>query len=232
MQIARLQLLVIAALLAACTSIEPTTTTVIASEGGTVVASTHQIEIPPLSLATDTEVTLDVADATDYPALPGDRGIIVRVEPEGTVLSVPATVTIYTSQIGASSGERVAVFQLVDGGWGPREFSGDGVTSDVMTTISYFAPIGISISAAPVGGVIQGVLRWGDGTAAGMAPVELYQGATLIDSTQTSADGLYMFDGLEAGTYDVRVNYECMIDETVGVAAGMTVTLDLTLCGA
>lgn len=231
MQLGRLQIIAITALLAACSNAGPTTTTIIASEGGTVTATSHQITIPPSSLPADTEITLDVANAADYPALAGDRSIVLSVEPEGTALSVPATVTIYGSQIGAAAGEAVTVFQLVDGGWGPREFSVDRETGDVGTTITYFAPIGVSISAVPEGGVIEGVLRWGTGDVVGMATVDLYQGTTLVQTTQTSADGLYSFSGLEAGTYDVRVNFECMIDQSVDVPAGMTVQLDLTLCG-
>ena len=79
----QIQLVALTALLAACSGEGPTTTTIIAAEGGSVVTATHDITIPPASLPMDTEVTLDMADPSGFPTVPGDRSVILRVEPEG-----------------------------------------------------------------------------------------------------------------------------------------------------
>lgn len=233
MKSVQVQLVVLAALLVACSSEGPTSTIIVAAEGGSVVTSTHDITIPPASLTMDTEVTLDMADSSGFPTVPGDRSVILRVEPEGTVLEIPATVTIHGNQIGASADDTVAVYQLGDGVWVPREFSRDTETGDITTSITVFAPIGIGITEPGAGGTIQGTITWGgDGTPVGGALIELYQGDTQVQTTQSTAEGLYRFEGLESGSYSVRVNFECMIDQGVSVVAGMTVTQDLVLCAS
>jgi hypothetical protein len=228
---ARLLLLSALVLLLAACGDDRRSMTITAAEGGTVIASSHEIMIPPASLAADTAVMLSRGDTADYPAIPGDRGVVLKVDPEGTVLELAATVTIHGSEIGASAEESVGVFQLVDGGWSPLEHTRDTETGDVSTSVTVFAPIGIGITAPGEGGTIEGTIAWGDGTPVDMAPIELYLGDTLVDSTQSGADGSYRFEALEPGTYSIRVDYECTIDQAVGVATGMTVTQDLTLCG-
>lgn len=229
----KIQLVAVAVLLAACSSEGPTSTIIVAAEGGSVTTSTHDITIPAASLPMDTEVTLDVADPTGFPAVPGDRSVILRVDPEGTRLETAATVTIHGSQIGAAAEESVAVYQLVDGGWRQLEFSRDIETGDIVTGITYFAPIGVGITeVSEGGGTIQGTITWGDGTAVGGAPLELWLGETQVQTTQSTGEGLYRFEGLESGTYSIRVMSECTIDQAVGVASGMTVTQDLVLCGS
>ena len=218
-----------ALLLGACSESGPTTTVINSAEGGTVASATHTIDIPALSLASDTEVTLDMPAADAYPPVPGDRSVILTIEPEGTVLEIPATLVIHGSQIGASADETVAVYRLVDGAWAPREFSRDVETGDITTSITVFGPIGIGISAPVAGTTLQGTIAWGDGTPVADAPIQLYQGDTLVQETTSNAEGLYRFEGLEAGTYSIRVNYECMIDQGVSVS-GDTVTQDLVLC--
>ena len=226
------RLFALGTLLGACSGSGPVTTVIVAAEGGTVVTSTHDIQIPPASLATDTEVTLDMGDPSALPAVPGDRSVILRLEPEGTRLETAATVTIHGSEIGASSDDVVAVFQFVDGGWGAREFSRDSETGDISTSVSYFAPLGVGITApAEGGGVIAGVVRWGSGMVIEGALVELYLGETQVQMTQTSAEGLYRFENLESGIYNVCINFECAVDQAVGVAEGMTVMQDIVVCG-
>jgi len=129
----------------------------------------------------------------------------------------------------------VSVFQLrdVDGvtGWSPVESSSDAETGDVSVSVSRFAPLAVAVTEASSAAEIRGTLSWGSGDPAAEAPVQLYQGDTLVTETTTGADGSFSFADLEPGTYRVVVDYECTIDEAVDVAAGDVEELALTLCG-
>jgi hypothetical protein len=211
------------------------TSAISAAEGGTVTASTHDVAIPAMSLATDTEVTVETADASGYPELEGALPEVLRIEPEGTVLEVPATVTIHADFTGAGADDSVSVYQLrdVDGvsTWSPMESSTDAETGDVTVSVSRFAPLAVTVTAASSAAEIRGTLSWGSGDPAAEAPVQLYQADTLVTETTTGADGSFSFADLEPGAYRVVVDYECSLDEAVEVAAGDVEELTLTLCG-
>ena len=203
---------------------------IVAAEGGTVSVDATEVVIPAGSLVTDTEVSILVGGVGELPALDGLR-TVVRLEPEGTVLETSASVIVSGDTIGATEGQAVGAWQIVDGVWAPREHAIDAATGDVTVPVSYFSPVGITVRDAPAGGTIEGTLAWGSGELVADAPVQLFLGDTLVAETTTGTNGDFSFTGLDSGTYNVRVNYECMIDEAVGVAAGMTQTLALILCG-
>lgn len=220
-------LLLVPLMLAACS--DTTSTVIEASTGGTVSSSSAEIQIPALSLAEDTEVAIGTADQSELPPLEGVR-VIVDLEPRGTVLETPASLTISGSEIGAGDGESVSTYQLLDG-WLPIEHQLDADSGDVTVTVTRFQPVGVVVSEAPTGGTIEGTIRWGSGDVVAMAPIELWMGDTMVSQTSSDANGGFRFTELDSGTYSLRVNYECMIDQAVGVAAGSTETVELTLCG-
>jgi hypothetical protein len=119
---------------------EPSSQHVAAAEGGTVRASSHDIAIPARALGGDVEVTLATDDISGYPPLANARPDVLRIDPEGTVLEVPATVTIHPELVGASEGDRVTVAQLApagaDAGWlfveSERDLATGGVTASVL----------------------------------------------------------------------------------------------------
>lgn len=203
---------------------------IVATEGGTVVVDSTQVVIPAGSLVADTEVAVMVGGVGELPALEGLR-TVVRLEPEGTALETPASVVVSGDTIAAADGQVVGAWQIVDGGWAPREHAVDPVTGDVTVPVTYFSPVGITVRDAPAGGTIEGTLAWGTGELVAAAPVQLYLGDALVAETTTGTNGDFSFTGLDSGTYRVHVEYECTIDENVGVAAGMTQTLALVLCG-
>jgi hypothetical protein len=230
----RLSLLVLAGVVAAlfvgCADTRASSV-IVATAGGTVSVDSTQIVIPPNSLVADTEVAIMVGGVGELPALDGLR-TVVRLEPEGTLLETSASVVVSGDTIGATDGQVVGAWQIVDGVWAPREHAVEPATGDVTVPVSFFSPVGITVRDAPLGGTIEGTLAWGTGDLVASAPVQLYLGDTLVAETTTGAAGEFSFTGLESGTYRVHIEYECTIDENVGVAAGMTQTLALVLCGA
>lgn len=206
--------------------------TIVASEGGSVTADSHAVTIPAGSLAADTEVTLSTAPASDYPALAGSLASVLLLEPEGTVLELPASVVIEDGFLGVGSEASVSVWQLsrVDGErWTPIESSRDAGSGDVTVSVTRFAPLAVTVTEAPSGSSIVGTLSWGDGTPVDGAPVQLAQGGSVLTTATTGADGSFAFADLTPGDYQLVVDYECMLEETVTVAAGPT-EVDLTLC--
>ena len=223
----RSMLLISCALLAACGN-DTTGALIVADTGGTVTSSAADVVIPAASLGEDTEVMISVGEVADIPALENAR-VILDLQPRGTALETPASVTIYGSEIGAGDGERVEVFQLLDG-WLPVEHE-VGSGGDVTVSITRFQPIGVTVSEGPSGGTIEGTISWGSGEPAGGAPIELWQGDSMITMVTSDDAGAFRFTDLQSGTYSLRVNYECQIDQSVGVAEGATETVQLTLCG-
>lgn len=210
---------------------------VTASAGGTVQAGSSSVEIPPMALTADTEVSLEAANASSYPALEGARPSVLRLEPEGTVLARPATVTIGASLVGAGAGDEVSVRQLASGDgimqWVPVESSRDAETGNVLVPITRFAPLAVVVARTgtpPAGLAIRGTLRWGDGSPVDAAPVQLLQSDRVLTTTTTDPAGYFFFGDLSAGTYVVSIDYECMLSETVEVTSE-TAALDLVLCG-
>lgn len=205
-----------------------------ASEGGTVITASHSVDIPANALVSDTEVTLETAPASEYPALEGSLSQVLRIEPEGTVLEIPASITIHGSFVGAASDASVTVRQLtnVDGAdrWSPIESARDAASGDLTVPVTRFAPLGVVVSEAPTGAAITGTLLWGDGSPVDGAPVELHQAGSLLTTATTDATGAFSFADLTPGAYELSVDYECMLTEPVTVAAGAPTEVELTLC--
>lgn len=220
--------------LSACSS-EAVSSVVPAAEGGTVTLGDHSASIPPASLAADTEIVIQTGDLADYAPLEGARSDVLELLPADTVLETPATVTIGAGLVSASEGQSVAVHQFrdVDGEqfWAQLEaspISGGGVS----VAVTRFGPLAVVVTDADARGSLSGTMTWGgDGTAVDGATLELWQGETMLTTTTTDAAGMYEFSDLEAGTYSVRGNPECAVDESVSVGPGANVTRDITLCG-
>lgn len=209
---------------------------IVAAEGGVVRSDTAEVAIPAMSLAVDTEVTLETAPASDYPALDNARPEVVRIQPEGTVLELPATVTLRSGLIGAGADDSVTIHQLrdVDGvqSWQPVEHTLDEATGDATVSVTRFAPLAIVVAPPSSLGTIGGTLLWGhDSSPVESAPVQLIAADAIVAETTTDAAGAFSFGDLDAGSYTVSINYECMVSETVELAAGATEELSLVLCG-
>ncbi len=232
---ARVSVVLTLALAAACAGPAPTTARIVATEGGRVVAASHEILIPAGSLLADTEVTLVTAPASSYPALPNSLSEVLRIEPEGTVLERAATVTIDGAFIGAAAADSVSVSQLanVDGVmmWRPMESSRDAASGDVAVSVTRFAPLGVVVVRPGATGEIRGTIAWGDASPAAGAPVQLFSGATSLGTSVASETGAFSFPGLAPGEYRLVVDYECRLDRAVTVAAGAPTQVMLTLCG-
>lgn len=214
-----------------------TSALVVAAEGGVVSSDTAEVAIPAMSLVADTEVTLETAPASDYPALDNARPEVVRIQPEGTVLELPATVTVRAALIGAGADDRVSIHQLrdVDGveSWQPVESSLDEASGDASVSVTRFAPLAIVVEAPGTTGEIHGTLLWAhDESPAESAPVQLWAADAVVADTTTDASGAFAFPDLEPGTYTVSIDYECMVEQTVELAAGATEELSLLLCGS
>jgi len=206
-----------------------------AAEGGVVRSDAAELTVPAMSLAADTEITVDTASASDYPALENGRPEVVRLQPEGTVLETPATVVVRSDLIDAAPGSRVSIHQLrdIDGvrAWRAVESVFDSETGEAEAYVTTFAPLGIVVEAVAATATVTGTLSWGSGDPADGAPVELRQGETVVATATTDAAGAFTFADVEPGAYTVNVDYECTIDEAITLEAGETEELTLTLCG-
>jgi hypothetical protein len=206
-----------------------------AVEGGSVQSVSHDIDIPGMALGEDTEVTLSRADASGYPALPGARPDVLRLEPEGTELARPAQVTIHADFIDAGPGDGVSVAQLVTGDgaafWSPIE-SEPMSGGSLAVAVTRFAPLAVVVTERPTGsGAIEGTLVWGDGSPVTDAPVVLHGDDTPpLATVTTDGAGLFRFTDLEPGRYSLVVDYECSLERVVDVAAGTPTRADLVLC--
>ena len=209
---------------------------ILAAEGGTLVAESHTLVIPANALASDTEVTLETAAASGYPALEGSLAEVLRIQPEGTVLEIPASVTIHGSFVGAPSDASVTVRQLssVDGvdTWSPVESERDPASGDLTVSVTRFAPLAVVVAEAPSGSSIRGTLVWGDGSPVDGAPVELLQSGSVLTTATTDAAGAFSFADLTPGAYELAIDYECMLTQPVTVAQGAPTEVELTLCGS
>ena len=79
-------------------------------------------------------------------------------------------------------------------------------------------------------GAVSGA-PWGDASAAPAAPIQLFQGASLLTTTTTDAAGGFSFADLSAGEYRIVVEYECHLEQPVTVTAGTTTQQNLVICG-
>ena len=206
-----------------------------AATGGTVSAGSHSIEFPGGSLTADTDVVVRTGNLADYPALEGARPQVLELLPAGTLLERAASVTVGAELIAATATSRVELRQLreVDGvaSWRALEFTLDEA-GDAHASVTVLAPIAVITSEATGAATIQGALTWGhDGSAVGGATLELWRAETMLTSTTTDAEGGYRFSDLEPGTYTVRGNPECPVEQSVSVAAGEMARVDLVVCG-
>ncbi len=228
--------LIVALSLTACADDRPATSVVVsAATGGTVSLGNTELAVPAMALANDTEIMLTTANKADFPELTGAQPDVVRIEPLGTTLEFAATLVIDVS--GAPSGASLSAAQL-------REIEGEMVWTTIATelpvsnglatvSITTFAPLAI-VSPPVVGGgnVIRGTISWGDGSPAANAPIELYVGETKQTEILSDSQGAFQFADVSAGSYSLRVNYECTINEAVEVSASEPTVVTLTLCGS
>jgi len=221
--------------LSACSNESGGSGLVTVATGGTVLAGSHSVSIPPASLAADTEVVLQTGNLADYAPLEGASAQVLELLPAGTVLETPATVTIGSDLVGLDEGETVSIHQYrsVDGEsfWAPMEFElQSGGSAAVPVTV--FAPLAVVVQAASSMSTVQGTLTWaGDGSPVSGATLELWQGSVMLTTATTSETGTYSFEGLEAGSYSIQGNPECAVNESVSVPSGTVVTVDIAICG-
>jgi hypothetical protein len=221
-------LLVACLLLVGCGDSRIASGVIVAAEGGTVENDAFTLDIAPGALAEDTTIELEVGDPADFPSMARDFEVLV-MEPAGTVLSTAAEVTIDAAFIDATEDEIVAISQLRDGTWVPiehTETSGGGAT----TFVTVLAPIAITVSEAASTGSIAGTIVWGDGSPVDAAPIQLFNGDSLVTTATSDNTGAFGFAELAPGSYRVVVDYECMLDQGVSVAAGAPTIVDLELC--
>jgi hypothetical protein len=160
----------------------------------------------------------------------------LRIEPEGTVLELPAQATIRADFIDLPAGARVSIAQLASGDgvatWMPLESARDASSGDVTVAITRFAPLAVVVSEEIAPGTgIRGRITWGEGSPAAGAPVQLFEGTTMLTTVTADADGAFAFTDLATGSYRLVVDYECHLDVTVEVRAGGVTERDLVLCG-
>jgi hypothetical protein len=214
----------------------PGPVSVSALEGGTVIVSTHAIDIPPMALEADTPVSLRASPATDYPALDGARPQVLVIEPEGALLAQPAAVTIHGEFIAAPEGAAVSVAQLTNGdgvtAWSFVESVRDSETGDVTVPIDRFAPLAVVVTEPAAGaGQIRGSIVWGSGTPVAGAPIQLFRMDTRLVEQAADDSGNFAFGDLEPDSYLLVVDYECTLSRAVEVTAGGVAEVALTLCG-
>ena len=169
----------------------------------------------------------------DLPALEGANAEVLLLEPRGTILEIPAAVTLDAGFVNATAEQTVHVHQLVevDGVAWVRLESARGADGSVTTAVDRLAPIAVVVSDPAAGGSIAGTIAWGSGEPASGAPIALMQGETEVATTTADAAGAFSFTGLASGSYALVVNYECMINQGVSVTEGGTSEVSLTLCG-
>ncbi|MFT5356829.1 MAG: hypothetical protein ACI9KE_004055 [Polyangiales bacterium] len=208
--------------------------------GGTITLGANEVVIPPMALATATEVVLLTSPLSSLEPLENGVGEALIMEPEGTILELAATVTLPVNPSLLVEGATVSVKQLISGDgvmiWTDIASELNASAGEVMVSVTRFAPLAVVVETSVVGGgnVIEGTIRWGDESPAGMTPVELFEsgGASPLTSTMTAADGTFTFADLSAGDYTIVVDFECLIEETVTVSADAPTSVSLTLCGS
>jgi hypothetical protein len=110
-------------------------------------------------------------------------------------------------------------------GYVDNETSGIVVNSDQVTSHD------ATLNAIVTTGDLNGTVSDANNNIYG-ATVELYQGASLVASTTTAADGSYEFLGIDAGTYDVQVTkpgFNNYVESSFALGAGVMNELDATL---
>ncbi len=78
-------------------------------------------------------------------------------------------------------------------------------------------------------GVLTGRVLTHDGSPAASELVRLLYAGSDLSVTQTAADGVYRFSRLIAGSYSLAVGADAPLVSAIAVAAGATVTQDITL---
>lgn len=208
--------------------------------GGTVSLGAIEVVIPPMALAAATEVVLMTSPLSTLEALEDGVGEALIMEPAGTTLELPATVTLPVDPSLIVSGAEVSVKQLVSGDgvmiWTDIPSELNASAGEVIVSVTRFAPLAVVVETSVVAGgnVINGTIRWSDESPVDMAPIQLLEsgGASPLTSTMSADDGTFTFADLSPGTYTLVVDYECLIEEEVTVTADAPTNVSLTLCGS
>jgi hypothetical protein len=206
-----------------------------ATAGGTVRIGTSEtrLEVPPNSLAMDTEIVATIDEPAGYPAQEGLREVLV-LEPAGTALEIPATLMWKPAGDALTGTERLSLLELVDGAWLPRDVSVTvGSGGVVSTTVGRLGTYGLAVRPAPMGetGTIAGsvIHIYTEAPLPGIR-VTLYEQTERMVGTATSAsDGTFSFADVPVGSYflvaDVTPENNCFNDPTnkpAEVTAGAT----------
>lgn len=194
----------------------------------------------PVTVVTDSMTTIDmtlllvgkisgtVKDSISNAALPG---ISVEAYDSADPLVMVASAT-------TDAGGGYTIYNLPDGTYSVY-FNGYalGYLSQELNNIDVLAPAETTGTDASMvkGGSISGTVT-DSGTSAVLQgiSVEVYQGAILIDSTSTGADGTYTVVALPAGTYDVFFDgtlkgYNTVTHNGVAVALSADTVMDAVL---
>jgi hypothetical protein len=208
------------------------TSVVPAAGGGEVAVGSASLDIPQNALANDTEVTIRIAPPSDYPDLERPRSNVLVLEPEGTILTMPASVSLAASL--GDGNVSVVQYLSVRGTqiWQPLTSGVMFGAESVSVAVSQFAPLAVVGNEVTTGGTgaIEGTVRWSDGSGAPGAEIDLLQEQTVVAQTIGDDAGAFGFSNLAAGTYTISLYYECELLQEVSVSSGATTSLDLVLC--
>jgi hypothetical protein len=175
-----------------------------ASSGGSVsLGDGTAIEIPAGALAADTEVTLSLQSAGDFPTLEDAIGVVAVLEPAGTSLSTPATLVVKPDET-LDPGLPGRVYVLANETWLQPEISFAQVRADgtLAAEVYGFEPIAFTVDRdAPLGPAVSVTV---DGAGQPLAGVEVQlwtANETLLTTRPTDSLGNVRFVDLSPGGY-------------------------------
>jgi hypothetical protein len=201
-------------LLAACGGGGGSTTQRIpAAQGGTVSLDDTRLDIPANALGEDTDVSIEIAALADFGALADARDRVLVIEPAGTTLAVPATITLDPGAPAIEQDQLVSIAQFVDGAWVTVAESGAEVGSGGLVTanIDLFAPTAVVVRDAPQGptGTIAGTVfhLYTEQPLPGIE-FELRDGQSVLGTATSDAAGQFEFADVPVGPYTVHSNID------------------------
>ena len=184
-------------------------------EGGSIeIEGTEtRIDIPANALAEDTEITISLAELSDFAALDDARNTVLVIAPDGLVLSAPATLTLDPGEPAVTGDQLLSIRQFrsgVDGGWVSPEVSAAQLHSGGLVTASIiqFAPTALVVKDPPVAsGTIAGMVLhiYTEAPLSGIT-FELEQGGSVVDTAVSDAEGKFTFSSVAVGTYNVHAD--------------------------
>lgn len=211
-----------------------------AKEGGIVVleGSQSSVNIPAESMAEDTLISLTLTRLDALPALESARAEVLKIEPAGLTLEMPAAVTLEIGEPIKPEEEEISVMMLVKDSWqaleGAQVVSG-GLVSVPITTLGTLALVVKKrlTPVVPAGNMIKGQMIWGDESPVSDTPLYLYQGETKLTEKTTDADGKFTFSDLTPGSYTIKTGdmAECPVEEVVQVTNEKPTVVTLVMCG-